>query len=71
MCELYCISFIEYMLAGKTYIIQIYFFRVTINDKIIYKQFRDKYVKSKIWTKKVDEKKYYLLDEIKHNDLKS
>ena len=36
MCGFYCISFIEYMLARKT-------LQMTMNDKIIYKYFKDKY----------------------------
>ena len=36
MCGFYCITFIEYMLAGKT-------LQVTMNDKIMYKYFKDKY----------------------------
>ena len=39
------------------------------NDKIIYKYFKDKYIKFRVETKNVDETRNYLLGEIKHNDL--
>ena len=39
------------------------------SDKIIYKQFKDEYVKSRVQIKKIDETRTYLLQEIKHNDL--
>ena len=44
MCGFYCITFIEYMLAGKNLTILTCFLRITIkkNDKIIYKYFKDK-----------------------------
>ena len=36
---------------------------------MIYKHFQDKYVKSRVQTKKIDEAKSYLLEETNHNDL--
>ena len=48
MCEFYCNSFIEYMLAGKTlldYINLISPNDFKNNEKIIYKDFKDKYGK--------------------------
>ena len=41
------------------------------NDKIIYKHFKDKYDKSRVYMKKIDETRNYLLDEINHNNLMS
>ena len=41
------------------------------NDKIINKYFKDKYVKSRVYIKKIDETRNYLLEEIKLNDLMS
>ena len=49
MCGFYCIAFIEYMLSGKTLLDYTNFFspnEYKKNDKIIYKYFKDKYVKS-------------------------
>ena len=46
MCGLYCIVFIEYMLAGKTLLDYTNLFSPNDyknNDKIIYKYFKDKY----------------------------
>ena len=40
-------------------------------DKIICKYFKDEYGKCKFRLKKIDETRNYLLEEIKHNDLKS
>ena len=37
------------------------------NYKIIYKYLKDKYVKSRVWIKKKDETRSYLLEEIKHD----
>ena len=47
-CQFYCIAFIEYMLAGKTLsdytnLLSLNGFKK--NDKIIYKFFKDKYVR--------------------------
>ena len=39
------------------------------NDKIIYNHLKDKYAKSRVWIKKIDETRNYLLDEIKHNNV--
>ena len=30
---------------------------------------KDKYAKSRVWIKKIDETRNYLLDEIKHNNV--
>ena len=46
MCGFYCIAFIEYMLAGKTWLDYTNLFSLSDykkNDKIIYKYFKDKY----------------------------
>ena len=51
MCGFYCIAFIEYMLAGKTLLDYTNLFPPNDykkNDKIIYKYFKDKYVKSQV-----------------------
>ena len=37
------------------------------NYKIINKYLKDKYVKSRVWIKKKDETRSYLLEEIKHD----
>ena len=39
------------------------------NGKIIFKYFKDKYVKSEVQIKKIDETRNYLLEEIKLNEL--
>ena len=50
MCGFYCITFIEYMIAGKT---KLDYTNLILpndyhkNDKIIYKYFKDKYGKRK------------------------
>ena len=49
MGAFYCIAFIEYMLAGKTFLDYNNLFSQNDykkNDKIICKYFKDKYVKS-------------------------
>ena len=46
MCEFYCIAFIEYIIAGKTFLHYTNLFSPIDNqknDKIIYKYFKDKY----------------------------
>ena len=43
MCGFYCIAFIEYILAGKTYTSLFSPKDYKANDKIIYKYFKDKY----------------------------
>ena len=51
MCGFYCIPFIEYILAGKTLLDYTNLFfpnDYKKNDKIIYKYFKDKYVKARI-----------------------
>ena len=50
MCRFYCIAFIEYFLAGETLLDYTNLFSPNDyrkNDKIIYKYFKDKYVKSR------------------------
>ena len=62
------------MLAGKTlldYTILLSCNDYKQNDKIIYKYFKDKYVKSSSYTERKNETINYLLDEIKHDDLMS
>ena len=53
MCIFYCITFIEYMLAGKTLLDYINFFSLNDykkNGKIIHKCYKDKYGRrSKSW----------------------
>ena len=46
MCGFYCVTFIEYMLAGKTYGDLFSSNCYKNNDRIIYKYFKDKYVMS-------------------------
>ena len=49
MCGFYCIAFIEYMLAGKALLDYTNLFSPNDykkNDRIIFKYFKDKYVKS-------------------------
>ena len=73
-CGFCCIAFIEYMLAGKTLLDYTNLFSPNDykkNDKIIYKYLKDEYVKSRVWIKKIDETRSYLLEEIKHYDLLS
>ena len=56
MWGFYCIAFIEYMLAGKTLLDCTKLFSANDyekNDKIIYKYFKDKYIKSRV---EIDEK---------------
>ena len=48
MCGFYCITFIEYMLVGKTLLDYTNLFSPNDyekNEKIIYKYFKDKYVR--------------------------
>ena len=78
ICGFYCVTFIEYVIAGKTLSDYTNLFSPNDyqkNDKIIYKYFNDKYGrgKSKVWllNEKIDETRSYLLNEIKHNDLMS
>ena len=42
MCGLYCIAFVEYMLAGKT-LLDVSRDDYKKNDKMIYRYFKDKY----------------------------
>ena len=72
MCEFYCIAFIEYMLLGKTLLV--YNNLLCSNDfrrieKIIYENFEDKYVKSQVQIKKIDETKNHAIEEIRYNKL--
>ena len=49
MCGFYCITFIEYMLAGKILLDYTNLFSPNDykkNDQIIYKYFKDKYIRS-------------------------
>ena len=49
MCWFYCIAFVEYMLAGKTFLDYTNLFSPNDykkNNKIIYKYLKDKYIKS-------------------------
>ena len=51
MCGFYCITFIEYILAGKTLLDYTNLYLFSPNDyknngKIIYKYFKGRYVKS-------------------------
>ena len=78
MCWFYCISFIEYMIAGKSFLDHTNLFSLNDfkkNDKIIYKYFKYKYDKRKrkswLETKKIDETRNYLLEETKRDNLMS
>ena len=58
------------MYAGKTLLDYTNLFSTNDykkNYKIIYKYLKDKYVKSRVWIKKKDETRSYLLEEIKHD----
>ena len=58
------------MYAGKTLLDYTNLFSTNDykkNDKIIYKYLKDKYVNSRVWIKKKDETRSYLLEEIKHD----
>ena len=49
MCEFYCITFIEDILAGKTLLVYSNFFSLSdykMNGKKIYKYYKDKYGRS-------------------------
>ena len=62
------------MLAGRIFLDYTNLFSLNDyekNDKIIYKYFKDKCVKSRVEIKKIDETRNYPLSEIKHNDLMS
>ena len=51
MCRFYCIALIEFMLAGKFLLDYTSLFSLNDckkNDKIMYKHFKDKYVKSRV-----------------------
>ena len=51
ICEFYCIAFIEYMLAEKTWLDYTNLFSTNDykkNDKIIHKYFKGNYVKSQV-----------------------
>ena len=71
MCGFYCIAFIEYMLSGKTLLL--YNNLLCSNDykrieKIIYENFEDKYVTSRVQIKKIDETKNHAIEEIRYNE---
>ena len=60
------------MLSGKTLLDYTKLFSTNdykMNDKIIFKYFKEKYGKPWLYTKKIDGTRNYLLDKIKHNDL--
>ena len=72
ICQLYYISFVEYMHAAKTLLDYTNLFSLNDYkkyDKIMYKYFKDKYNTSLGQTEKVDEIRNYLLEGIKNNDL--
>ena len=51
ICRFFCIAFVEYILAGQLETLLDYSYLFSLNeykknDKIIYKSFKDKYVKS-------------------------
>ena len=51
MCRFYCIAFIEYMIAGKTLLDHTSLFTPNNNqknDKIIFRYFKEKYVKENV-----------------------
>ena len=66
-----CVT-VEIQITGKTLLDYTNLFSLIDyknNGKIIYKYFKDKYVKS--WIAKIDETRNYLIEDIKHNDLMS
>ena len=76
MCELYCIAFIEYMIAGKTSLYYSSLFSLNDyqkNDKIIHNTSKTNAKKENVSLgfklNRIDEARYYLLEEIKHKDL--
>ena len=73
MCAFYCVAFTECMLSGKTLLDYINLFspnEYNMNNKIIYKYFKDKYVKSQVQIKKAYKtRQNYLFEELNHNDL--
>ena len=74
MCGFYCITFIEYMLAGKTLLDYGDLFSSNCyknNDKIIYKYSKVNMSCLEFELRKIDETRNYLLDQIKHSDLLS
>ena len=51
LCGFYCIAFMEYMLAGKAFLVYTSLFSPNDhkkNEKAIYKYFKDKHVKSQV-----------------------
>ena len=72
MCGFLCITFIEYMLAGKTLLDYGDLFSSNCyknNDKIIYKYSKVNMSCLEFELRKIGETRNYLLDQIKHNDL--
>ena len=72
MCGIYCIAFIEYMLAVKTLLDYTNLFSSNgykKNKKIIYKANMVEEASLEFRLTKIDETRNHLLDEIKHNDL--
>ena len=65
MCGFYCIAFIEYMIAEKTFLDYTNLFspnEYKKTDKVIYRYFKDKYSKPWFQTKKIDEIRNNLLE---------
>ena len=70
MCGFYCIAFIKYMLAGKTlldYTNLFFLNNCKKNDKINMAE----EASLEFRLRRIDERRNYLVDEIKHNDLMS
>ena len=67
MWGFYCIAFIES--SKKNFVkLNLLIFSEWLEKKWQDRHFQDKYDKSWLWTKKIDETRNYLLEEIKHND---
>ena len=77
MCGFYCIAFIEHTIAGKNLLDYTNFFSPNdykTDDKInlsISKINITEEASLEFRLRKIDETRNYLLDEIKHNDLKN
>ena len=76
LCLNFIVSLYKYRITGKTLLDYTNLFLnndYRKNAKIIHKYIKDKYGKRKckpwIWTKKPDERRNYLIEEIKDNEL--
>ena len=72
MCEIYCIAFIEYMLAGRTLLDYTNLISMNVHKKMTKKYISILRVNMPILKsrfKKLDETRNYLLEEVKYNYL--